>query len=80
MALSNRERIARGMEHLREGLAPFAEQEIKARTAVGCLVLDGPLVRLLGPVPEQPAGLTAPRGWPGGKAGTAAVWRDRKAT
>jgi hypothetical protein len=31
MALSNRERIARGMEHLRAGLGPFAEREFKAR-------------------------------------------------
>jgi hypothetical protein len=31
MALSNRERIARGMEQLRAGLGPFAEREFKAR-------------------------------------------------
>jgi predicted AAA+ superfamily ATPase len=31
MALSNRERIARGLELLRAGLAPFAEREFKAR-------------------------------------------------
>ncbi len=31
MALSNRERIARGMEFLRTGLVPFAEREFSAR-------------------------------------------------
>lgn len=31
MALSNRERIARGMDQLRAGLAPFAERELAAR-------------------------------------------------
>jgi len=31
MAISNRERVARGLEHLKQGLAPFAEREFKAR-------------------------------------------------
>jgi hypothetical protein len=32
MALSNRERIAHGMEHLRAGLVPFADEVIRTVT------------------------------------------------
>jgi uncharacterized protein len=31
MALSNRDRVGRGLETLRAGLAPFVERELKAR-------------------------------------------------
>ncbi|RMH20600.1 MAG: ATP-binding protein, partial [Acidobacteria bacterium] len=31
MAMSNRERLARGLEQLREGLTPFVERELRAR-------------------------------------------------